>query len=104
MAKEDNLRPRPFNSETAREAQKKSVEKRKENFEMAKVLREQLIKGSRGKKGMSNLADQVSHGGLQAIKVAADILAQDKTPTVEVEVKGLQFVVSSDEFNDITQE
>lgn len=40
MAREDNLRPVPFTKENAKEMQKKSAEKRKENNEKKKLLSE----------------------------------------------------------------
>lgn len=40
MAREDNLRPVPFTKENAKEMQRKSAEKRKENNEKKKLLSE----------------------------------------------------------------
>ena len=70
-----------FTSETAKEAQKESVKKRKANKTARELLAEALAKDNRKGKGMEKLAENYASGDINAIKLGQSILGEDNGPS-----------------------
>lgn len=78
--KENIKKRKSFTSETAKEAQEKSVQKRKENKTARELLAEALAKDNRKGKGMEKLAENYASGDINAIKLGQSILGEDNGP------------------------
>lgn len=73
-----NLKPVPFTTETAREAQKKSVKSRLTKKAFVQEAMRQFHKGGRDKESFSALSDKASAGDVQAVEQLRKWIMEDE--------------------------